>query len=75
NDTFIFTSGFGSDRINGFADGIDKIDLTAFAISFGSLTVTQAGATTVISGSVFGTDTITLGNFTATNVDATDFIF
>ncbi|MBD2255636.1 hypothetical protein H6G14_31060 [Nostoc parmelioides FACHB-3921] len=76
NDTFIFASGFGGDRINGFTDGEDKIDLTEFAISFGSLTVTQNAANTVISSGVFGAgNTITLANFTATNVDATDFIF
>jgi 2',3'-cyclic-nucleotide 2'-phosphodiesterase / 3'-nucleotidase / 5'-nucleotidase len=75
NDTFIFTSGFGSDRINAFVDGADKINLTAFATNFGALTATQDGANTVISSSLFGTNTITLANFTASNVDATDFIF
>jgi hypothetical protein len=75
NNTFIFASGFGSDRINTFANGADKIDLTAFATSFGALTVTQNAANTVISGSIFGTNTITLANFTATNVDVSDFIF
>jgi 2',3'-cyclic-nucleotide 2'-phosphodiesterase / 3'-nucleotidase / 5'-nucleotidase len=75
NDTFIFASGFGSDSISGFANGADKIDLKVFATSFGALTVTQNSANTVISSSLFGTDTITLENFIATNVDATDFIF
>ncbi|MBW4476746.1 MAG: choice-of-anchor I family protein [Tolypothrix brevis GSE-NOS-MK-07-07A] len=75
NDTFRLAFGFGSDRINGFGNNADKIDLTAFATSFGALTVTQNGANTDISGSLFGTDTITLANFTASNVDATDFIF
>ncbi|GJD21798.1 hypothetical protein RIVM261_067540 [Rivularia sp. IAM M-261] len=75
NDTFIFASGFGNDSINGFANGADKIDLKVFATSFGALTVTQNSANTVISSSLFGTDTITLENFIATNVDASDFIF
>lgn len=75
NDTFIFASSFGVDQINDFANGADKIDLKAFATSFGSLTVTQNGTNTVISSSLFGTDTIILENFTATKVDASDFIF
>jgi Ca2+-binding RTX toxin-like protein len=75
-DTFIFTTGFGSDVIHSFANHADKIDLTAFATSFGALTVTQNPGNTVISSAVFGTgNTITLTNFTATNVDASDFIF
>jgi YVTN family beta-propeller protein len=76
NDTFIFASGFGRDRINAFANGADKIDLTAFTTNFGALTVTQNGVDAIISSSVFGSgNTITLTNFTASNVDATDFIF
>jgi Ca2+-binding RTX toxin-like protein len=76
NDTFIFASGFGSDIINSFGNNKDKIDLTAFATGFGTLTVTQNATNTLISSSVFGSsNTITLENFTATNVDATDFIF
>jgi Ca2+-binding RTX toxin-like protein len=76
NDTFIFASGFGSDIINSFGNNKDKIDLTAFATSFGTLAVTQNATNTLISSSVFGSsNTITLENFTATNVDATDFIF
>jgi hypothetical protein len=40
------------------------------------LTVTQNTTNTVITSSVFGTgNTITLASFTASNVDATDFIF
>jgi carbonic anhydrase len=76
SDTMIFATGFGSDRINGFANGFDKIDLKAFTTSFGALTVTQSGANTVISGAVLGIgNTITLASFTASNVDATDFLF
>jgi Ca2+-binding RTX toxin-like protein len=75
-DTFIFESGFGLDRIVGFEDGGDYIDLKAFTINFGSLTATQSGANTIISSSAFGTgNTITLLSFSATNVDASDFLF
>jgi Ca2+-binding RTX toxin-like protein len=74
-DTFLFVKSFGNDQILDFTNGVDKIDLKAFTTNFGALTVTQNAANTVISSSVFGTDTITLVNFTATNVDASDFIF
>ncbi|NJP11706.1 MAG: hypothetical protein HC866_21400 [Leptolyngbyaceae cyanobacterium RU_5_1] len=76
DDTFIFAAGFGSDVINGFTDGVDTIDLTAFRTSFGSLTVIQDGLNTVISSSVFrSANTMTLVNFTASDIDATDFLF
>jgi carbonic anhydrase len=76
NDTFVFEAGFGADFITDFGDGIDYIDLNAFTTTFTALTVAQSGADTIISSAVFGTgNTITLTNFSATNINAADFVF
>jgi carbonic anhydrase len=75
-DTFVFKAGFGADLISDFGNGIDYIDLKAFTTNFGALTVAQSGADTIISSAVFGTaNTITLTNFSATTINAADFIF
>lgn len=79
NDTFIFASGFGLDRIVGFEDGLDRIDLTAFATTFGALNIVQSGADTLVrSASVFGpitTNRILLQGVSAATIDASDFLF
>ena len=77
-DTFVFGSGHGSDTITDFTDGEDLIDLSAFTgiTGFGGLTVTQNGNNVVIdlSGQTGG-GTITLQNFTLSDLDENDFIF
>jgi len=75
SDTFVFASGHGDDTVTDFTDGEDMIDLSAFTgiSGFSDLTVTQNGSNTVIT--VPGGGTITLQNFTSTDLDATDFVF
>ena len=74
-DTFVFAADHGHDTISEFTDGEDLIDLSAFTDISGlsELTVTQDGADTVIS--VPGGGTITLQDFTSTDLDASDFVF
>ena len=74
-DTFVFESGHGDDTITDFTDGEDTIDLSAFTsiTGFGDLTVAQSGNDTVIT--IPGGGTITLQDFTSTDLDAADFAF
>ena len=74
-DTFVFASGHGSDTITDFTDGEDTIDLSAFTsiTGFSDLTVAQNGNNTVIT--IPGGGTVTLQNFTSTDLDAEDFVF
>jgi len=74
-DTFVFESGHGADTIADFSDGEDTIDLSAFTgiTGFSDLTVTQSGNNTVIT--VPGGGTVTLQDFTSTDLDETDFAF
>ena len=74
-DTFVFASGHGADTITDFTDGEDTIDLSAFTgiTSFTDLTVAQDGDNTVIT--IPGGGTITLQDFTSTDLDETDFVF
>ena len=74
-DTFVFASGHGSDTITDFTDGEDTIDLSAFTSvsGYGDLTVTQNGNDTVIT--IPGGSSITLQDFTSTDLAAEDFVF
>ncbi len=74
-DKFVFASGHGNDTITDFTDGEDTIDLSAFTgiTGFDDLTVTQNGNNTVIT--IPGGGTITLQNFTQSDLDASDFVF
>ena len=74
-DTFVFASGHGSDTITDFTDGEDAIDLSAFTSITGvdGLTVTQSGNDTVIT--IPGGGTITLQEFTSTDLTDEDFVF
>ena len=75
DDTFVFASGHGADTITDFTDGEDTIDLSAFTsiTAFSDLTVAQNGSDTVIT--IPGGGTITLQDFTSTDLDAADFAF
>ena len=84
NDTFVFQSGHGDDTIKDFKDVSggenDKIDLSAFSsiTAFSDLSgkITQEGDDTKIDLSSFdGGGEIILEDFTATNLDASDFDF
>ena len=75
DDTFVFASGHGSDTITDFTDGEDTIDLSAFTgiTAFSDLTVAQNGTDTVIT--IPGGSTITLQDFTSTDLNEADFVF
>ncbi|MCY4191282.1 MAG: M10 family metallopeptidase C-terminal domain-containing protein [Rhodospirillaceae bacterium] len=74
-DTFVFTQNSSHDTITDFTDGEDTIDLSTFAGigGFDDLNVTQNGDDTVVT--VPGGGTITLQDFTSTDLDANDFVF
>ena len=79
SDVFRFSGNWGDDTINHFTDGYDKIEffdkLFSFSavITFSSLTITQDGDDTFIEDTVG--NSITIENFTATNLTEDDFIF
>ena len=78
DDTFVFAAGHGSDTITDFADGEDRIDLTAFTgiTGFGDLAVTDAGGNVIIDlSSQTGGGVIKLENFDSANLDESDFVF
>ena len=74
-DTFVFNEYSGRDTITDFTDGEDTIDLSALTgiTAFSDLTVTQDGNNTVITLPDGGS--ITLQDFTSTDLDETDFTF
>ena len=77
NDAFVFATGFGADRINGFdanpLDGQDLLDISAYGFQglAGNVTVAASGSNTLIT---IGQDTITLVNVAASSIDRSDFI-
>jgi Ca2+-binding RTX toxin-like protein len=75
SDVFRFTTiNFGQDRIDNFQDGIDFF-VTEFAgLAFSDFTITQVGADTLMTVTSSPTNTITLTNFTASNITAADFL-
>lgn len=88
-DTFVFQTGFGTDIITDFRDGVDLIDLRAFTnfgddddddnrkSVFGTLSITPNpanGANVLITSSLTGFGRITLNNFTGT-LNQSDFLF
>jgi Ca2+-binding RTX toxin-like protein len=73
-DRFVFEGANGADRVVDFQDGVDRIDLTAYAVNdVGDFTVAQVGVNTVISG--YGGGTIRLDNTDAGDIDDADFLF
>ena len=76
-DVFVFKTGSQADRITDFLDGTDKIDLAGFAAvtDFADLMANhavQSGSAVVIS---YGSDELTIENFTLAKMDASDFLF
>ena len=72
-DTFVYLDRKeGHDRILDFKDGTDLIDLSAIGRGFGSLQITDTGNDTLIE---FGKSSITLVQFDAALISASDFIF
>ena len=77
DDAFVYAAGHGNDTITDFTDGEDTIDLSAFSgiSGFSDLTATQVEDGVQIDLSDYGGGTITLQNFTLSDLDATDFTF
>ena len=71
-DRFIFATGDGNDQILDFEVGLDLIDLSATGLSFADLTITDTGPNATIT---YGTDTITVFNTTAAQLDQDQFDF
>ena len=72
DDRFVFDADWGVDTVTDFADGQDRLDLTALGIQFGDLSVVQVGADAVIS---FGGDQIILLNTDIGTISTDDFWF
>ena len=75
NDTFVFTAGTGGDVIGDFTRGQDRIDISAFGLTFA-----QAQANFIQNGNVGAInlgngDLIVLHNVTMSQLTAADFIF
>ncbi len=72
-DTFVFADNWGQDVVNDFSDGEDLIDLSATALTFAQLVITQTGSDTSISD---GTgNIIILSGVNSSSVTADDFVF
>ncbi|NVJ97967.1 MAG: hypothetical protein HWE25_07440 [Alphaproteobacteria bacterium] len=69
-DTYAFAEGWGDDTISDFEVGSDRIDISSTDIGYNELSITQEGDNTVIS---FGSNSITLLNVAATDIDASSF--
>jgi VCBS repeat-containing protein len=78
-DVFVFQPGFGVDLIKDFlAVGTagDKLDLTAFAVSYATLTIVQVARNVEITGAGLGAgNKIILENVNRGAIGADDFIF
>ncbi|MEQ1809225.1 MAG: M10 family metallopeptidase C-terminal domain-containing protein [Terricaulis sp.] len=75
SDDFVFASGWGSDLVTDFQNGLDQFDMTALAgsgvTSIANLTITTQGADALIS---WNGNSILVQN-AAGQIDASDFIF
>ncbi len=65
--------GFGNDTITQFENGTDVMDMRGLGLTFSDVNV--AGTTSAVLTFTGVTGQITLYNFAATNVDASDFFF
>ncbi|MEO9527910.1 M10 family metallopeptidase [Roseibium sp.] len=71
-DTFYFVTGDGNNTIKDFENGVDVMKLVTAADNFGDISVTDAGADTIIE--IYDV-TIRLDNFDHRLIAADDFIF
>ena len=71
-DVYVFNAGDGSDYLNLFTSGEDKLDFTGTNLQFADLAIEQIGAHTRIG---YGADSVTLVNFTSTDLTSEDFTF
>ena len=76
-ETFVYAPGHQDDTISHFADGEDRIDLTAFSsiMSYSDLTVTSDTNGVTVDLTVHGGGTILLQGFDVDDLDASDFVF
>jgi serralysin len=78
-DTFRFVGSWGTDKISGFQDKVDRIDLRGNSLSFSSLSIAQGhGDSDGVADDVIvksNGQTIVLLNMQKTLVGATDFLF
>lgn len=77
DDAFLFTPGGGDDVILDFGNGMDQVDLTAFADirSVADLTIQQQSGSVVIDLSAQGGGTVTLRDFNTTDITDEHFVF
>ena len=73
-DRFVFATGGGNDVIADFESRVDKLDVSSIAdvADLGDLSVVQIGGSTSI---LFGSASITLSTFDATQLTASNFVF
>lgn len=75
SDTFLFdTAAFGQDTIADFANGSDKLDFRTPGLTLADFSLTQDGTATVLTLVSDVAHKVTLLNFIAVNLDATDFL-
>ena len=77
DDVFVFAPGNGADTITDFANGSDRIDLSAFPEirDFDDLSYTSNAEGVTIDLADFGGGTIFLQGFSIDDLDAEDFVF
>jgi Ca2+-binding RTX toxin-like protein len=74
-DTFVYdTLTWGNDRIVGWDDGSDKIDLAVAGFDFSDFTKTQNGTDTLLTLSTNPSHSIRIEGVLATSIEVTDFI-
>ena len=74
-DVFIFDPGDGADRIAGFTDGEDRIDLSGFGFSgFDEVEAASVAEGVMVDLKARGGGTVLLADFAMANLDAGDFI-
>ena len=78
HDRFTIASGFGTDTVADFTRGEDTLDLTAIALFFADLTLTQNGLNTEVTYWDYAADvenTLILKNVTSSTLIESDFAF
>ncbi|MEM7210578.1 MAG: choice-of-anchor Q domain-containing protein [Pseudomonadota bacterium] len=71
-DRFVFETGDGTDLILDFETGVDVIDFTGTALTFGDLTIVDSGMDALV---LYGSDVIRLTDTTAAEMDVNQFLF
>ncbi|WP_246139548.1 calcium-binding protein [Phaeobacter marinintestinus] len=83
NDTFVMTRHSGNDTITDFADGADRIDISAFGILIGDFATEVApglsgipgGSTLLDLSALGGTGSVVIEGVALADITAADFIF